>query len=460
MYPQDSIAALASAWGESAIAVIRVSGRDSLQRLAGLFRTRAGAGQGAAAGSGRLAETPGHTLRHGLLVDAEREEPVDEVVVAVYRGPRSYTGEDGAEVFCHGSPAVIKKILELLRRAGFRHADPGEFTLRAFLNGKMRLTQAEAVNEIVRARTDRARALALSRLSGAIEQRISRVKQGLLETLAALEVRLDYPEEEQPDPVVSREAVTGWLKELRRLADSYRTGSIIQEGIAVVLAGRTNVGKSTLFNLLLKEDRAMVSEIHGTTRDYLEGSLALGDIPVRLYDTAGYRNRAGELGREGIRRTDRIVRGAGLVLYLVDAATGVTALDEEFFAGFEAPERLIRVWNKVDLNPGPPPRGFLPLSARSGEGLAELVREIAERALGRGALDAQEPLIDSLRQKELLERACRALEGFHRGSGEGLPLDVLAVDLKEAMDALGEITGEVTSQDLLAAVFSRFCVGK
>ncbi len=460
LYNQDSITALASPWGESAVAIIRVSGRDSLSMLSGLFEGRAGSGGRGNSGSPPLTEAKGFTMKHGVIRVPGSGEEIDEVVVAVYRAGRSYTGENSAEIFCHGSPAIIKRILDLLYEAGFRHADPGEFTLRAFLNGKLDLTQAEAVNEIVRAKTDRARAAALSRLSGSIERKIRSIKDGILKILAAVEVRIDYPEEDLEEEIVSERELEHWQEELEKLVSTYGIGKILQEGIPVVLAGRTNAGKSTLFNQFLKEDRAIVSEIHGTTRDYLEGVVSMGDIPIKLYDTAGYKMPAHSLEKEGMKRTDRIIRASRLILYLVDASTGVNELDREFFSANQNSKTLIRIWNKIDLSKRPCPVGFFPVNAKTGEGIIKLSEVIVERVLGGRSLESAEPIIDSIRQKKLLERALGALKDFRTGLSENIPLDVLGVDLKEALDALGEITGEVTSQDILNEIFSHFCVGK
>jgi tRNA modification GTPase len=454
--PQDPIAALATPWGESALAVLRLSGAGSLRLLSALFQP--------AGGRSLEAEAPGHSLHHGRLlapVAGGEAEMIDEVLVAVYRGPRSYTGEDGAEIFLHGSPVIVRRALGALQQGGFRFAGPGEFTLRAFLNGKLDLTQAEAVNELIRARTDRARALALHRLSGAVEERIRRVKEAVAGMLSAVEVRIDYPEEDLPGQPVPEAEIGRWEEELGRLCGTYRIGRVYQEGIAVVLAGRTNSGKSTLFNRLLREDRAIVSELHGTTRDYLEGTVAMEGIPVRLYDTAGYRDPLGEIEREGMRRTDGLVAAAQLVLYVVDGSEGLNEQDRRFLEDPALQPRLLPVWSKVDLKPEGCPEGFLPVSAREGQGIEELSRAIAARALaGLGGVEEGEPVIDSLRQKELLERALGALAAFRAGVRAGGTLDLLAVELREALDALGEITGEVTSQDILNAIFSRFCVGK
>jgi tRNA modification GTPase len=447
----DAIAALATPWGESALAVVRVSGPGALDLLGRVF-------------TARLQQAPGHSLHHGRLIDpfsASPPEQIDEVLVAVYRAPRSFTGEEAAEIFTHGSPVILRRVLALLAQAGFRQAGPGEFTLRAFLHGKLDLTEAEAVNELVRARTDRARALALRRLSGSVEGEIRQLKERLVDILAAVEVGLDYPEEELPAMLVPEGELESLERDLAALAGSYRIGRLYQEGVSAVLAGRTNCGKSTLFNRLLREERAIVSESPGTTRDYLEGLISLEGIPVRLYDTAGYRSPADAVEREGIRRTDAIVNEARLVLYLVDSAEGLTGLDRQFLEAGSGDGRLIRVWTKTDLGAQPCPPGFLPVSAQEGQGIDELARAMTGRILDGPGLSGEEaPVIDSLRQKEALDRALEALRAFRRGMEERRPLDLAAVDLKEALDALGEITGEVTSQDILNAIFSRFCVGK
>ncbi|MBN2551147.1 MAG: tRNA uridine-5-carboxymethylaminomethyl(34) synthesis GTPase MnmE [Spirochaetales bacterium] len=458
-YPQDSIAALATPWGESALAVIRVSGTGSLGLLDSLFRPASPSLDG-------LQSAEGHTIHRGAIAvsaPGQQSETVDEVLVAVYRGPRSFTGEDGAEVFCHGSPLIVRRVLGLLAERGFRFAGPGEFTLRAFLNGKLDLTQAEAVNELVRAKSDRARAIALNRLSGAIEQTIERIKQTVVRLSAAIELGLDYGEDEieAGDGLAEDREAARCQEELERLLATYRIGRLYQEGISVVLAGRTNSGKSTLFNRMLREDRAIVSEVHGTTRDYLEAVVILEEVPIRLYDTAGFRERAEGVEAEGMRRTDSIVANADLILYLVDGETGLTDQDREFLRARAGAGRTIPVWNKIDTGQTGCPEGFVAVSAREGRGLESLSRRIAEKVLeGAGSVDAGEPIIDSLRQKGLLERALAGIRDFRAGLSGGQPLDVLAVDLKEALDALGEITGEVTSQDILNQIFSRFCVGK
>ncbi len=444
----DPIAALATPWGESAIGVIRTSGEGCLELLSEVFHS----------GKNSLAESSGYTIRHGFIEDKGRR--IDEVLITVYRKPHSYTGEDCAEIFCHGGMVIVREILQALLSRGFRQAEPGEFTQRAFLNGKMDLTRAEAVNEIIRSKTDRARQLALNRLSGDIEHKIQRIKETLISISAAVEVWIDYPDDDLDEDPIDRDRLDSVQNELERLLSTYRTGKIIQEGISVVIAGRTNAGKSTLFNLLLREDRAIVSEIHGTTRDYIEGAISIEGIPIRLFDTAGLRDSLDPLEQEGMRRSDRIIKSADLVLFLVDATRGLEEADKALMQSYEFGIDVIPLWNKVDVTSAKAPQGCIPISCQTGEGLTELHNRIAEKILGGSSIESGEPIVDSLRQKNLIEKCLDAVRSLKKGHAENLPLDVLAVDIKEAIDCLGEITGEVVSEDILREMFSKFCVGK
>jgi tRNA modification GTPase len=354
--PSDPIAALATPAASSALAVIRVSGRGSLRLLSALTPRD-------------LVSLRGHTIHRVRIRDGA--EDVDDVLVAIYQEPRSYTGEEGAEIFCHGGLPVIQRMMSLLTRSGFRPAGPGEFTQRAFLNGRMDLTRAEAVNEIVRARTDRARGLALQRLSGAVEERVRAARDALVDLRASLEVMIDYPEEETGDAVDETRlaAAVGLLSGLSRGA---RQGRIYQEGAGVAIAGATNAGKSRLFNAMLRQDRAIVSEVHGTTRDWLESSINLGGIPLRLYDTAGIRASDDPLEVEGMRRTDEVIRAADVVVYMVDGVRGMGPDDHRMLDAWTGAAPLVRVWNKADL-PGllPAPEGFIPVSAVTAAGKRE-----------------------------------------------------------------------------------------
>jgi tRNA modification GTPase len=316
------------------------------------------------------------------------------------------------------------------------------------------------VNEIVRARRDWARGLALQRLGGAIEARVRQARDELLDLRASLEVLIDYPDE-QPDGGVDMSKLDTAERTLRDLIRTYRQGRVYQEGVSIAIAGATNAGKSSLFNLLLRQDRAIVSDTHGTTRDWLEGTASIQGIPVRLIDTAGLRAGADPIEREGVRRTREVIAAADAVVYLVDGTRGLGADDRAFLEGWGSPAPLLRVWNKTDL-PGilPAPEGFLAVSALTGTGSDDLLRALAAAALGGAPADGAEPLIDSERQRDLLARALAGLQRLRASHSEGATPDLLAVDLADAMDALGEITGAVTNAEILDRMFSRFCVGK
>lgn len=449
----DLIAALATPFGPSAIAVIRTSGPDCVASVAELTDR-----------PGAVAALPGGRLRRAVVQDPEGGRPLDDVVLGVFRAPHSYTGEDSVEIYCHGSLPGIQEILALLYRSGFRPAEPGEFTVRAFLAGKIDLTRAEAVQEIVRSRTRRGHEYALRRLGGSVEEAINRSKDQLVQLIAAVAVQLDYPEEETGHVPLSLETIRAVRRDLEELARSYRTGRLYQEGVRLALAGRTNAGKSSLFNALLKEDRSIVSATHGTTRDYIESALDLGGVPVTVFDTAGLRDAEEEIEGEGIRRTARVMEGADLVVYLVDGIEGLTDEDARIMKSLETASshsRVIPVWNKTD-HPrcGPPPKGFLPVSATAMHGLDRLTAAILERIVPEERFREESAVIDSPRQRDLIRRAVTALQEVESGLAADVPIDAISLDLQEAIYALGEITGEVSSADILDAVFSGFCVGK
>ena len=372
--------------------------------------------------------------------------------------PASYTGQESVEFYCHGSLPGIQKILQLLFRNGFRQASPGEFTFRAFINGKMDLTRAEAVQEIVSAKSGKAQSMALNRLSGAVAQRINGIKNKAVHIAASFELQLDYPDDEveMPEPPVGE--LESIKSSLRELIGTYQVGKIYQEGVVVALAGRTNAGKSSLFNLFLKEDRSIVSDIHGTTRDFLESWISLSGIPVRLYDTAGLRQSKDPIEEEGIRRTKKVIENAHIVLYLLDGSAGIS--DEDRAVLEEPDPGRVLVWNKADLAGSPCPKGAVALSAVTGEGFHQLEEELKRRIFRNSPSPQDGPVIDSLRQKNLLEQAYSGVEKVLEGIHNGLPVDVLAMDLSEVLLALGEITGEVTSSDIMEQMFSNFCVGK
>ena len=450
----DSIAALATGWEESAIAVIRTSGADAVEDAAAIFSNPE-----------LLREAEGNTIVYGHIIDPDSRERLDQVLAAVFRAPKSYTGENSVEFFCHGGLPAVTAVLQALKKTGFRDAAPGEFTMRAFVNGKLDLTRAEAVHEIVTAKTVKAHSLALNRLSGALEERIDSLKKRTLDMLSSVELLLDYPEDELDgqagDYPLKPEAVSELCSDIQALADSFRAGKVFRDGVPAALAGRTNAGKSSLFNLLLREDRAIVSSIHGTTRDYIESWITVKGIPLRLFDTAGLRDSENPVEAEGIKRSGEVIAGAGLILYLVDSTEGLNAEDAAFIERFADDDRLIRIWSKIDASGSAVdvPGGFIPVSAVSGEGLQALEDAVSIAALGRKGIE-DSVVIDSIRQRDLLQRALSALEKTLEAAGNEAPLDIVAMELHDALTALGEITGEVSSADILNNIFSNFCVGK
>jgi len=456
----DTIAAIATPRGAGGVGVVRVSGSAAV------------AAAGALVPRG-LADVPSHTVRHAWLRNADGAA-IDEALVTVMRAPRTFTGEDVVEIGVHGGSVVARRVLEAVLASGARLADPGEFTRRAFLNGRIDLTQAEAVADLVAARTGRAADAALAGLAGRLAGRTTRVEASLLDLLARLEVNLDFNEDVQ---AVDRAAVGRSLAEARAeleaLAARAPWGRRLRDGALVVLVGDPNVGKSSLFNALLEDDRALVSETPGTTRDYLEAWIDVDGLPVRLVDTAGLREDAGDVEAEGVRRARGLGERADLRLHVTDltrvaagdpgrAARGAGANGAAVMAA--APVATIRVGNKSDLvangDAGGGREGVeIRVSARTGEGVADLRARIAERLGADAAPEAAEALPGE-RHEEAIRRACRALELAEASWREGATEELIAGDVRDAASALGEITGKTVGEEVLDRIFSKFCVGK
>lgn len=436
----DIIYALATPWAQSALSVVRISGEGCLQVLSTCFsRPKA------------LREALNATLVHGYLTDGPQGPAIDEVVAAVYAKGHGYTLEESVEFTCHGSLAVIRRILELLARLGLRSAEGGEFTFRAFLHGRMDLTQAEAVQELVGSQSEISRSLALGRLGGSLRERIASYKDDLLTILAAVEVQLDYAEDELDAFVFPRQNLEDLSGKLDKLGATYAVGRLYAHGARIVLAGSTNAGKSSLFNLFLKQDRSIVSPVRGTTRDYIEADCAIEGIPIRLYDTAGLRESLDEIENEGIRRTEQLIGQADLVVYLLDSSDLGHIPAEN--------RRTLLVYNKSDLAKAPV--GKLAISAQTGDGLPALISEIASRLKSGFSSSADEQVvIESERQHALLKQASEALKRALALVDLDISLDIIAVELGEGLQCLGELTGEVTPADILEKIFSGFCVGK
>ena len=450
----DEIAAIATALAPAALGIVRTSGAQSIELISRFF-SRPNA----------LLQAQGHTLVYGWIHDEGVK--VDEVILCVYRAPKSNTGENAVEILCHGGPGIVKAIYRLCIKNGFREAERGEFTFRSFIHGKADLTRAEAVREIIDSKTNTAQQKAAGRLSGTVFREIETIKTDLMAALAALEVGIEYPEDEETIADSFDEALLKKpLSALQQLAASWQTEKIYQAGVRLVLAGKTNAGKSSLFNALLKEDRAIVSDIHGTTRDWLEAELDFKGIPVHIFDTAGLRATEDTIEAIGVQRSVELASAADIVLYLFDGTKPPTEEDSAFIERNTVP--LIIVQTKADKGHTEPLPAALQrypavsLSSKTGVGLDVLIDTVVGLVTADTALPMQDAGVSlgTERQKEAvtaaLEAARHALEAGH----SGYPLDAVIQDVEEAVHALGSVTGEVRSDDILDKIFSGFCVGK
>jgi len=390
---------------------------------------------------------------------------LDEGILIYYKAPNSYTGEDLVELNLHGNPRILKRALEVFLKAGVRLAEPGEFTKRAFLNGKLDLTQAEAVAELISAKTELARKVALKQLQGELSRYIRPLRESLLELLAYIEADIEFDEEDIPtltrEQVLEMvERVTKGIKELLKTA---KTGKFIREGIKLAIVGRPNVGKSSLFNALLKEERAIVTDIAGTTRDYIEETLQIREIPVKLIDTAGIRETEDVVEKIGVERSKQKIEEADLILFVVDASSKITDKDLKIYEEIKNKEHII-VANKIDLGikadleifKG---KSIIKVSALKGEGLENLSEEILKK-IGL-QLDESVNIYVSVRHETLLKKAKEVLEKFKEEYKiREISPEIAMLDLREAADYLGEILGEITTEDVLGKIFSTFCIGK
>ncbi len=452
----DTIVAPATPPGQGGVGIVRLSGPQALVYLGTLF-----------SGKCPAADMVSHHLYHGHLVNGKGER-VDEVLAVVMRAPRSYTGEEVVEVHCHGGSQVMRNILDLFLIAGARMAGPGEFTQRAFLNGRLDLAQAEAVIEVIGARSERASRVAMDQLDGHLSQKINQFSAQLKESLALLEAHIDFPDDEVGSMDLSLLATTlqGVSLEIQTLTNSFDLGRALRDGINVLILGRPNVGKSSLMNALLGESRAIVTEIAGTTRDTLEEQLVLAGFPVRLIDAAGVRDTDDPVESDGVRRARDKAASADLVLVVVDGSSPL--IEEDYMAiALCQPERAILVVNKSD-QPQVCDLGLLQtftaqvsVSAKHSMGLTELRNAIVERLNDDVGLSGDEGVvITERRHLDALLQAVSALSKVLTAVQHDTPFECLALDLRGALDALGQITGETTPDEILDQIFSRFCIGK
>lgn len=455
----ETIAAISTPMGEGAIAIVRLSGSEAVEIADKLYK-----------GTKPLEKVDSHTIHYGHLIDPETGELAEEVMVSVMRGPRTFTREDIVEINCHGGLVSVNRVLELVLRNGARLAEPGEFTKRAFLNGRIDLSQAEGVIDLIRAKTDRAMNVALNQMEGRLSSLIAKLRQQLLETVAHVEVNIDYPEYDAEE--MTQDLLTNQLKEvedeIRRILVTARQGKILREGLSTVIIGRPNVGKSSLLNSLVHENKAIVTDVPGTTRDVIEEYVNVRGVPLRLVDTAGIRETEDLVERIGVERSRERLKQADLILLVLNYNDELTHEDEQLFKAVEGMDVIVIV-NKTDLDEKldidrvkqlAEEHPIITTSLKNEQGVDELEQSISELFF-EGAVESQDlTYVSNSRHIALLEQSRKTLEDALRAIEEGMPVDMVQIDITRTWEILGEIIGDTVSESLIDQLFSQFCLGK
>ncbi|NGM81936.1 tRNA uridine-5-carboxymethylaminomethyl(34) synthesis GTPase MnmE [Paenibacillus sp. 7124] len=455
----DTIAAVSTAVGEGGIAIIRVSGPESISQVAALFRSRI-----------PLTEAESHTVHYGHIVHPGNGEIMEEVLVTVMRAPRSFTTEDVVEISTHGGVISVRRVMDILLQQQIRLAEPGEFTKRAFLGGRIDLSQAEAVIDLIRSKSDRAFSVALKQVNGSLSQRIGQLRQSLLETLAHIEVNIDYPEHDVELLTAeyikdkSRDVMEG----IERLLKTATQGKILREGITTAIIGRPNVGKSSLLNALARENKAIVTDIPGTTRDVIEEFVTINNIPLKLLDTAGIRETMDVVEKIGVERSKAAVNEADLILFVLNNSE---PLHEDELTLMEQihGRQVLCIMNKMDL----PPKldkdvllkyfdesAIVPMSVLEEEGLDKLEEAISELFFGGKLESGDLTYVSNVRHIALLKKAHKSLQDAYEAAEQLIPIDMIQIDVRLAWEQLGEIVGDTAADSLLDQIFSQFCLGK
>ena len=451
----DTIAAISTPLGEGAIGIVRLSGTDSFAIAQKIFKGK------------DLNKVASHTLNYGHIVDPDKDEILDEVMVGAMRSPKTFTREDIIEINTHGGIAVTNEILQLVIREGARLAEPGEFTKRAFLNGRVDLTQAEAVMDIIRAKTDKAMNIAVKQLDGSLSDLINNTRQEILNTLAQVEVNIDYPEYddvEEATTEIIREKTTEFEALLTNLLKTARRGKILREGISTAIIGRPNVGKSSLLNNLLREEKAIVTDIEGTTRDVIEEYVNINGVPLKLVDTAGIRETEDIVEQIGVERSKKALKEADLVLLVLNASEPLTDQDRQLLEISQDSNRIILL-NKVDLPQqielDQIPADHIKISVLKNQNIDQIEDRINALFFENAGLVEQDATyLSNARHISLIEKAVESLQAVNEGLALGMPVDLLQVDLTRTWEILGEITGDAAPDELITQLFSQFCLGK
>jgi tRNA modification GTPase len=455
----DTIAAISTPPGEGAISIVRLSGEQALTVAQQIFKGKA------------LTECASHTINYGHVVDPQTKNVVDEVMVSVLKAPKTYTREDMVEINTHGGIVATNHVLQLLLSHGARLAEPGEFTKRAFLNGRIDLTQAESVMDLIRAKTDRAMQVAVNQLDGDLSHLIKNIRQEILDALAQVEVNIDYPEYDAVETMTTKmllEKATTVRKQVQQLLATANQGKVLREGLATAIVGRPNVGKSSLLNHLLHEDKAIVTDVAGTTRDVIEEYVNVRDVPLKLIDTAGIRDTEDKVEKIGVERSRKAITAADLVLLVLNNSEPLTAEDQELL-DLTANKKRIVILNKTDLpvqlddaalKQKVPADDIIAISALTTNGIDQLEGRIAQLFWGGIDNSQSTTLVSNARQIGLLNQADQALGDVLQGIADGMPVDLVQIDMTRAWDLLGEITGDSYQDELLNQLFSQFCLGK
>jgi len=453
----DTIAAISTPRGEGGIGIVRMSGESSINILSKIFRPIS---------KKNVENLKNFTINYGHLYS--NDVLVDEVMVSIMKGPKTYTKEDIVEINCHGGYLMTEKVLELVLSNGAKIAEQGEFTRRAFMNGRLDLTQAEAVIDLIHGKTQKSLSLSLDQLRGDLKDQILHLKKLLLDVVAHINVVLDYPEEGIDDPLPA--GLVDNLKEVLetsdRLSASYNQGKMIKDGVKTAIVGKPNVGKSSLLNSLLKEERAIVTHIPGTTRDVIEEIINIKGIPLILADTAGIRTTDDIIESIGVEKSEKLLTDADLILFVVDGSREISEEDLRVHSNIHS-EKVVGILNKIDkeqkidLSKLNKVDRWIEISAKENIGIAEMEEEIYSSIVSGKIEDTSETLvITNIRHRSALVKTKESIENIFETINIGLPMDLIAVDLKEALDALSEVTGEISSEDVLDHIFSNFCVGK
>lgn len=448
--------------GEGAIAIVRLSGDEAVQIADRVFRSPGGK---------KLAEAMSHTIHYGHLIDPASDETVEEVMVSLMKAPKTFTREDVVEVNCHGGIVAVNRVLALVLKEGARLAEPGEFTKRAFLNGRIDLSQSEAVMDLIRAKTDRAMNVALNQMEGKLSRLIGELRQALIETLAQVEVNIDYPEYDDVEEMTIPHMIENctWVKsEIEKLLKTSSQGKILREGLSTVIIGRPNVGKSSLLNSLVQENKAIVTDIAGTTRDIIEEYVNVRGVPLRLVDTAGIRETEDIVERIGVERSRQVLKEADLILLVLNNAEALTVEDERLFEAVAGMDTIV-VINKTDLpqkidmaavNKLAGEGQVVSTSLLQDEGIDELEKAIADLFF-EGTIEAEDlTYVSNARHIALLHKAHATIEDALGAAEADVPVDMIQIDVTRTWEILGEIVGDTVQDGLINQLFSQFCLGK